>query len=147
MRVDIVIFSQTYGIIRIGGNDCTSHAQSFLNNFQCFRKNKNMSPSFLIIIDLYLFAISISIGSNCDTICGICTPPICPLTCDLYCNSNSENPECCCGNIIASRLDCDANGPPCLISNNADESIIFGLLASSQSSSTQSISITMTFLI
>ena len=104
-----------------------------------------MSPLLLTIINLYSFTISISIAiaSNCDTICGICTPSVCPLTCDSYCDSNSQNPECCCGNIIESGLDCDANAAPCLLSYNADESIIFGFLLPSQSSPPES-TITMT---
>ena len=76
------------------------------------------------ILVLVAFMMSTTTASNCPY--GICTSQTCQLSCDSYCEVNTQNPDCCCDDIIESGLDCDANDPPCLESTMADQSLIFG---------------------
>ena len=91
-----------------------------------------VSYMFAILFLKFVFASDHNCDSGTiDEIFGICGSSDCELSCDTYCDDT--NNECCCNEIIQSSLDCDANNPPCLISQTSDQSIIFGFELHSQS--------------
>eukprot|EP01084_Bolivina_argentea_P065583 119528_1 len=86
--------------------------------------------SILLILTM-LYSTCTSTNSTADPNCvtgiqqpiyGICNSMKCPNGCDLYCEGNDTNSDCCCNTIIESELTCDQNNPPCIMTTQADNS-------------------------